>query len=100
MPPMWNWYVGTEAYRGFMERVFRTRGSTWRMVPIAANGQPAVAAYALGDSGSYELHSLHVFTVEAGRISRTTVFQDHAVFGLFEIPPILPRRDESEAPHR
>jgi RNA polymerase sigma-70 factor (ECF subfamily) len=85
MPPMWNWYVGPESYGRFIERVFAARGRDWRVLPSAANGQPALAAYTAED-GRHVLHTLQVFTVEAGRIVRTTVFQDPAVFALFELP--------------
>lgn len=90
MPPMWNWYRGRERYATFMQRVFRTRGTDWRTVPLSANGEPAFAAYALrGDS--YELHTLQVLSIAGERIRRTTVFQDSAVFALFELDPSLPR---------
>jgi RNA polymerase sigma-70 factor, ECF subfamily len=92
MPPMWNWYLGADAYGGFLARVFRTRGADWRMVPVAANGQPAVAAYARQAVNAYELHTVHVFTVDHGAISRTTVFQDPDVFGLFNLAATVPGR--------
>ena len=91
MPPMWNWYRGADAYRAFMARVFRTRGTTWRMVPVAANRQAASAAYRADAHGAFVLHTLQVLTVEGGRITRTTVFQDPHVFGLFDLPIELPR---------
>jgi RNA polymerase sigma-70 factor (ECF subfamily) len=78
MPPMWNWYRGTEAYAGFMRRVFRLRGTDWRTTPLWANGEAGFAAYAAG-----ELHSIQLLTVEAGRVSRITVYQDEAIFDLF-----------------
>ena len=65
MPPMWNWYIGQDAYSRFMERVFALRGRDWRTVPIPANRQPAMVAYARqGDR--YQIHTLQVFTVEEG----------------------------------
>ena len=39
MPPRWNWYVGPAAYAGFIERVYRTRGTGWRSMPLWANGE-------------------------------------------------------------
>ncbi len=39
MPPMWNWYAGPAAYAGFMERVYRTRGTRWSGVPLWANAR-------------------------------------------------------------
>jgi RNA polymerase sigma-70 factor, ECF subfamily len=89
MPPMWNWYVGPKAYGGFMHRVFRTRGTTWRTIPLWANGQAGFAAYALGESGRFELNTVQVLTVDDGRVTRTTVFQAEHVFALFFLPPIL-----------
>jgi RNA polymerase sigma-70 factor (ECF subfamily) len=78
MPPMWNWYVGRRAYAGFMHRVFRMRGTTWRTVPVWANGEAGFAAYVSG-----EIHSLQLLTTRNGRVLRTTVFQDARIFDLF-----------------
>jgi RNA polymerase sigma-70 factor (ECF subfamily) len=89
MPPVLNWYVGRPNYGAFMDRVFAMRGPDWRMVRTAANGQPAVGAYAKGPNGLYEAHTLQVFTVTAAGISRTTVFQDADLFPLFELPLVL-----------
>lgn len=36
MPPMWNWYRGVDAYAGFMRRVYRLRGTSWRTEPLWA----------------------------------------------------------------
>jgi RNA polymerase sigma-70 factor (ECF subfamily) len=80
MPPMWNWYVGTEAYGGFMQRVFRLRGPSWRTVPLWANGEAGFAAYARG-----ALHTVQLLTVEHGRVTRNTVYQDERVFDLFAL---------------
>jgi RNA polymerase sigma-70 factor, ECF subfamily len=88
MPPMWNWFVGPVAYGRFMARVFDMRGTDWQTVPVWANKQPAMAAYVRNGDG-YELHTLQVFTVEGGRIVRTTVYQDPDVFAVFELPEIL-----------
>lgn len=88
MPPMWNWYVGTVAYRGFMRRVFAQRGRDWQTVPLSSNRQPAMAAYdRQGDH--YRLHTFQVFTVERAMVVRTTVYQDPDVFALFELPKML-----------
>jgi RNA polymerase sigma-70 factor (ECF subfamily) len=80
MPPMWNWYLGTEAYGSFMQRVFRSRGTSWRTVPLFANGEAGFAAYAGG-----ALHTVQILTVAKGRVTRTTAYQDEAVFDLFAL---------------
>jgi RNA polymerase sigma-70 factor (ECF subfamily) len=88
MPPMWNWYVGPTAYGRFMVRVFAMNGTDWRVVPLSANGQAAMAAYTR-QGERQALHTLQIFTVQHGAIVRTTVFQDRAVFSLFDLAPSL-----------
>ncbi|HEY5362295.1 MAG TPA: sigma-70 family RNA polymerase sigma factor [Streptosporangiaceae bacterium] len=90
MPPMLNWFAGREAYAGFIDRVFAMRGPDWRMLPVAANGQPAVIAYVRGDDGDYHIHSLQVFTAGAGGISHNVVFADPAAFARFTLASRLP----------
>ncbi|MGW3622452.1 sigma-70 family RNA polymerase sigma factor [Streptomyces sp. NPDC000880] len=89
MPPMVNWFVGREAYGQFMEWVFAKGGTDWRVLPVSANGQSAVAAYVRGASGAYEVHTLQVFTVTVEGISRNSVFQDAEVFAAFGLTPQL-----------
>jgi RNA polymerase sigma-70 factor (ECF subfamily) len=85
MPPVLNWYVGADAYAAFIARVWTMRGTDWRMLPIEANGQPAVAAYAGGRA-----HTVQVFEVVRGAVARTVVFQDDALFTAFGLPLTLP----------
>jgi RNA polymerase sigma-70 factor, ECF subfamily len=94
MPPMRNWYVGADAYRRFMARVFGMRGRDWRAVPTWANRQPAMVAYVRQGDADYRLHTVQVFCVEANAIVRTTVYQDAGVFALFGLEEILPGGDE------
>jgi RNA polymerase sigma-70 factor (ECF subfamily) len=82
MPPVLNWYVGRDAYLRFVARSYAMRGIDWRMLPIAANGQPAVAAYVRGADG-YRAHTLQVFAVEGGVVTHTVVFQDDRLFEAF-----------------
>jgi RNA polymerase sigma-70 factor (ECF subfamily) len=88
MPPYLNWYVGRADYAAFIARVFATRGTDWRMTPVAANGQPAVVAY-LRTDGAYRLHTLQVLSVTKAGISRNVTFSEPDVFALFELPPVL-----------
>jgi len=83
MPPMINWFTGPGNYGLFMEWVFEVAGKDWLLKEVAANGgQPGFAAYRRAGDG-YELHTLQVFTVTAGGISRNSVFQDAEVFVSF-----------------
>jgi RNA polymerase sigma-70 factor, ECF subfamily len=89
MPPVLNWYVGGDAYSRFMARVFTMRGPHWRAREIVANGQPAIAAYALGPDGAYEAHSLQIFSVKGGLITRNVVYTDTGLFPAFGLPDVL-----------
>jgi RNA polymerase sigma-70 factor (ECF subfamily) len=82
MPPMLNWFSGCGNYGVFMEWVFKASGSDWRLIAVAANGQPGFAAYRRV-GGGYQLHTLQIFTVTAEGISRNSVFQDSEVFAAF-----------------
>ncbi|MFI6959816.1 sigma-70 family RNA polymerase sigma factor [Nocardia sp. NPDC050408] len=90
MPPMLNWYLGREGYVGFMARVFDTRGTDWQLVPVGANGGPALAAYVRDADGGYMLHTLQVFTIDGDRITHMVAYQVEEVFQLFALPPRLP----------
>jgi RNA polymerase sigma-70 factor (ECF subfamily) len=85
MPPFIDWYAGRDAYLRFTARVFRLRGTNWKMIPARANGQPALAAYNRVH-GEYFLHTLQVFTVTDSGISRNTAFQDQDLFASFNLP--------------
>jgi RNA polymerase sigma-70 factor (ECF subfamily) len=98
MPPVPLWFgeqldqrghVGRDDYAAFIRRVFAMRGAGWRMVPTAANGQPAVAAYAPDPDDGPRLHTLQVFTVVDGMIAHNVVFQDPGVFAAFDLPTVL-----------
>lgn len=67
MPPVPLWYRGSHDYGRFLHRVFRMRGTDWRMRHLTANGLPALAAYAAEPDGGHHLHTLQVFTVVDGR---------------------------------
>ncbi len=88
MPPIPVWFRGRADYGRFMARVFDTRGTDWRMFPVAANGQPAAAAYCRGAHGAYDLHTLQVFTVTPAGIARNAVFQDSELFTVFGLPAV------------
>ncbi|MFD7988563.1 sigma-70 family RNA polymerase sigma factor [Kitasatospora indigofera] len=85
MPPMLNWFSGRDNYGLFMGWVFGQLGPDWRLRAVAANGQPGFAAYRWF-GGGYRLHTLQIFTVTAGGISRNSVFQDAEVFAAFGLP--------------
>jgi RNA polymerase sigma-70 factor, ECF subfamily len=89
MPPAAAWYAGREDYVRFIARVWAMRGTDWRMVPVAANGQPAGVAYVGTGSGEYQLHSLQVLTVTRAGIARNVVWAEPGVFATFGLAPRL-----------
>ena len=89
MPPFYNWFVGREDHLRFVARVFELRGTDWRVLPIAANGQAGIAVYRGDGEGGHRLHTLHVFTVTTAGITHNRVFQDDQVFAAFELSPAL-----------
>ena len=93
MPPVPLWYRGSRDYGLFIQRVFDMRGTGWRLRRLAANGQPALAAYAPDPDGGHRLHTLQVFTVTGGRVARNVVFADPAVFRAFGLPGRLSEDD-------
>jgi RNA polymerase sigma-70 factor (ECF subfamily) len=93
MPPLPQWYLGREAIRTFFAFAFKTYGG-FRMVPTAANGEPAFAAYSRKDADSpWTAHSIHVLALEQEAISRLTLFykpDGPRLFDAFGLPPVLP----------
>ncbi|HEX4725090.1 MAG TPA: sigma-70 family RNA polymerase sigma factor [Pseudonocardiaceae bacterium] len=89
MPPVPLWYRGRDHYRQFMDRVFALRGTDWRLLPVSANTQPAIAAYCRQPAGGYRAHTLQVFTVTRAGIASNVVFADPRVFATFDLPSVL-----------
>jgi RNA polymerase sigma-70 factor (ECF subfamily) len=86
MPPVPLWYRGSRHYGLFLRRVFDMRGPGWAMRKLVANGQPALAAYAPEPGGGHRLHTLQVFTVTSGLVTRNVAFADPRVFDAFDLP--------------
>jgi RNA polymerase sigma-70 factor, ECF subfamily len=87
MPPMRTWFAGRDAVIAFFASAapFAARGS-FRMVPVAANGQPAFAAYQLGRDGAFHAHAITVPTLTPSGIARIVTFLDPGLLQLFGLP--------------
>ncbi|GAB3410731.1 sigma-70 family RNA polymerase sigma factor [Flindersiella endophytica] len=75
MPPFTWWLSGRDAIR----QVLLASGQPCkgaRMVPTAANGQPACAVYWPDGEGGYKPFSLEVYDIRDGLIAGTTTFLD------------------------
>jgi RNA polymerase sigma-70 factor (ECF subfamily) len=108
MPPLPTWYAGREPIGRFLAARVLRRPGKFRMIPAAANGQPAFAAYLRGNDGVHRAHAVQVLTVTPSGLSRVVSFNDSgllAVFGLPESVPAIPaprlgrtEADENAAP--
>jgi RNA polymerase sigma-70 factor, ECF subfamily len=85
MPPLLTWFAGRSVIGEFLARIVLPRPGDFRMLPVAANGQPGFAAY-VREGGRYQAHAIQVLTFSADRISRIVSFNDAALFPAFELP--------------
>ena len=87
MPPYDFWLQGRDDIAAWQRGPgAECEGS--RMLPVDANGTPAVAQYrASGPGGRHEPWAIHVLRVVDGRIAEITYFLDTGrMFPLFELP--------------
>jgi RNA polymerase sigma-70 factor (ECF subfamily) len=104
MPPWPQWFVGRDAIRAFFGMAWKTCGGL-RLVPTAANRQPAFAVYELtGANPQWTAHSIHVLTIDNGAIAGATLFvppDGPNLFSAFGLPLIMPGDGEAhgEAQH-
>ena len=100
MPPLPAWFTGRERIGLFLRSHVLLRPGEFTMIPTAANGQPALAAYRRGQDGVYRANSLEVLTVTASRIARITAFLDPSLFATFGLPPALSADVAAPTPRR
>jgi RNA polymerase sigma-70 factor (ECF subfamily) len=101
MPPWRQWYAGREEIRSFFAVAWKTCGGL-RLVPTAANGQPAFAVYErTGADARWTAHSIHVLALDDDMISTLSLFVPPTgprLFHAFGLPLILPEAASSELP--
>jgi ketosteroid isomerase-like protein len=85
MPPLPAWFAGRDGIGRFLtERLFAT---PWRLVPIQANGQLAVACYQGEEAtGRFRLSAVNVVSLRAGRVVELAGFVDPALHRFFDLP--------------
>jgi RNA polymerase sigma-70 factor, ECF subfamily len=86
MPPVLTWFAGRQTVLRVIAAHLLAGPGHLRLVPVAANGQPAFAIYQCDPGGAGQAHALLVSTVTATGIARIVAFQDPALFGLFGLP--------------
>ncbi len=90
MPPEATWFAGREMIGRFLEARVLTAPGRFQMIPTAANGQPALAAYLRGRDGGYGAHSICVLATAGSRVTRVTSFNDPSLFAAFGLPRAAP----------
>jgi RNA polymerase sigma-70 factor (ECF subfamily) len=91
MPPSPTWFAGRDQIGRFLQARDLGQPGDFTMVRIAANGQPAFAAYRRDRDGCYRAHAVQVLTVDGASITRVVSFNQPGLFALFALPPVLPR---------
>jgi hypothetical protein len=83
MPPLATWFSGRETVLGYLASNLCTTAGRIRLMPAAANGQPAFAAYLRDADGVYRAHAMIVLTLTGALITRIVIFLEPALFRLF-----------------
>ncbi len=86
MPPIPSWYRGRDAIESVLRSAVFGGARSWRMLPTAANGQLAVGAYKLNNSGVYAPHGVTVITLDAERIAEIIHFRTPSLVESFGLP--------------
>jgi RNA polymerase sigma-70 factor (ECF subfamily) len=90
MPPWSEWFEGMDSVMGFLPIGPMRPGLRWKLVPIEANGQPAVAMYRSEGEGAALAADIMVLTLSPdGCISELDAFRDPKLFGPFGLPPAM-----------
>lgn len=94
MPPFPFWLSGRDSvYSAFLDSfdpASPRHPGHQRMVPLAANRQPAVAAYVRKPgSTTYEAFGISLLRVEDGLIAELTAFGEPELFAAFGLPAML-----------
>jgi RNA polymerase sigma-70 factor, ECF subfamily len=92
MPPWLQWYAGRAAIGSFFGMAWKTCGGL-RLMPTAANRQPAFAMYARAAAGApWTAQAIHVLELDHGMISTLTLFVEPTgpqLFDAFGLPLVL-----------
>jgi RNA polymerase sigma-70 factor (ECF subfamily) len=95
MPPWTLWLAGRPAVMAALTESWDAGSPDYvgrlHMLPIRANGQPAVATYVRGaGDDTYRAFAIGVVRVEDGRIADMVAFHEPGLFPLFDLPATSP----------
>ena len=91
MPPGLIWFAGRDSIEIFLrEHVFGEMGTDWRLLPTAANRQPAFGLYWRSPEESvHRAFAVCVVRFEDGAIAEISAFQQPELFAWFALPAAL-----------
>jgi RNA polymerase sigma-70 factor (TIGR02960 family) len=91
MPPEPQFFIGREAIAAFLAiGPANGRLDRFRMVPIRANRQPALASYYRpGDDGPFHAHGIIVLSFQGAAIASICRFGDASLFPRFGLPELV-----------
>jgi RNA polymerase sigma-70 factor (ECF subfamily) len=90
MPPSPTWFAGRDQIGRFLAARGLGRPGDFKMVRVAANGQPGFAAYRRDQAGCYRADAIQVLTLDVTSIARVVSFNQPELFPIFSLPPVLP----------
>jgi RNA polymerase sigma-70 factor (ECF subfamily) len=91
MPPQPSWYQGRDSIDVFLGLWPLSRRHQFRLVPIGASGQPALAGYIrVEERGAFEPDCIVVLTLRDESIEEITAFRTPDLFPRFGLPPRPP----------
>ncbi|MDB5076968.1 MAG: polymerase, sigma-24 subunit, subfamily [Chloroflexi bacterium] len=91
MPPWPQWYRGRAAIRTFFAWAWQSSNPPARLIPTAANRQPAFALYRRGaDEPDYRAYGIWLVTLQDETIAALTGFLNPQLFAAFGLPAVLP----------
>ena len=87
MPPLPSWYGGRDDVAMFLHDYALRGHRRWKMVPISANGQPALATYHWDEqTGAFTRHRISVLTLRGNEIEEIMAFLDPKLLEPFALP--------------
>ncbi|NUS09069.1 MAG: sigma-70 family RNA polymerase sigma factor [Nonomuraea sp.] len=97
MPPYVGWYEGPDAIGELVSNQCPARRSgDLKLLPVAANGQPAFAAY-FREDGVYRRFAIMVLTLRDEGIEHVAMFFDLRLFDVFGMRTEFPVESEASA---
>jgi RNA polymerase sigma-70 factor (ECF subfamily) len=98
MPPMSTWFRGRDTIVRFLGTQILTGPGVFSLLPVTANGQPALALYRRAEDGTRHAYGVKVLTMRGSRIAGVVAFLDPGLVPAFGLPLELPAVGEAEVP--